>query len=350
MRVFMPSRSSTALLFFCACISILSAPGRAQTATVQETAPPAIDPALPIYAPASKVSGTLKGVTGMDSVESMFKAWSDAFAKYHPGSAITVVQRDVAPEERIAIGPNTDEVFHPDDSAFDTKFGYGPFRIKICQGAFIMKSHVSAIGVFVSKANPLNQIALDRLDAIYSDARRRGYPADITTWGQLGLTGEWADKPVHFYGFYGRDDVTWYFRDLVSYDAPFKASYRVPGDDMTRRTPVVARDLMTALEKDPGAIGFGNFSYQSDGVKALALVDEHGVISQPVLAEMVSGHYPLQRSIYIYVNRKPGVPLSPLLREFFEFVLSKDGQALVHVDHYLPLTAAMAAAERAKLD
>ena len=107
MRVFMPSRSSTALLFFCACISILSAPGRAQTATVRETAPPAIDPALPIYAPASKVSGTLKGVTGMDSVESMFKAWSDAFAKYHPGSAITVVQRDVAPEERIAIGPNS---------------------------------------------------------------------------------------------------------------------------------------------------------------------------------------------------------------------------------------------------
>jgi hypothetical protein len=39
-----------------------------------------------------------------------------------------------------------------------------------------MKSHVSAIGVFVSKANPLNQIGLDRLDAIYSEARRRGYP------------------------------------------------------------------------------------------------------------------------------------------------------------------------------
>lgn len=346
----MPPRSSAALLLFCACISILSVPGRAQTATAGDTAPPALDPALPVYAPGSKVSGTLEGVTGMDSVESMFEAWSETFAKHHPGAAIRVVQRDVAPEERIAIGPDTDEVFHPDDSAFDTRFGYGPFRIKICQGAFVMKSHVSAIGVFVSKANPLSQIGLDRLDAIYSDARRRGYPADITTWGQLGLSGEWADKPIHFYGFYGRDDVTWYFRDLVSYDAPFKAGYRVPGDDMARRTPVVARDLMTALEKDAGAIGFGNFSYQSNGVKALALVDEHGVISQPVRAEMASGHYPLQRGIYIYVNRKPGAPLSPLLREFFEFVLSKDGQALVHIDHYLPLTAAMAAAERARLD
>ena len=73
-------------------------------------------------------------------------------------------------------------------------------------------------------------------------------------------------------------------------------------------------------------------------------------MSQPVLGDMASGRYPLQRGIYIYVNRKPGEPLSPLLKEFFEFALSSEGQSLVQVDHYLPLTAAMAAAERAKLD
>lgn len=341
---------SAAALLLCTCISIFSTPGGAQTTRALSVGPPAIDPALPVYVSSSKVSGVIQGVTGMDSVESIFKAWSDAFATVHPGSTITIVQRDVAPEERIAIGPNADEVFHSDNSAFNTKYGYDPFRIRICQGAFVMKSHVSAIGVFVSKANPLNQIDLDRLDAIYSEARRRGYPTDITTWGQLGLSGEWADRPVHSYGFYGRDDVTWYFRDLVSYDAPFKSGYRVPGDDMTRRTPAVAHDLMNALEADVGAIGFANFSYASEGVKALALVDEHGVVSQPVLSEMVSGRYPLQLAIYIYVNRKPGTPLSPLLREFLSFVLSREGQSRVHVDHYLPLTAAMAAQERAKLD
>ena len=322
----------------------------AGVAAAQSANSPPMDPALPRYTPTTQVTGTLQGVTGMDSVETMFKAWSLAFAKYHPGASFTIVQRDVAPEERIALGPNTSEVFHPDDAAFDAKYGYTPFRIKICQGAFIMKSHVSAIGVLVSKANPINQIALDKLDAIYSDARRRGYPADITTWGQLGLSGEWANRPIHLYGFYGRDDVTWYFRDMVSYDAPFKATYRVPGDDMTRRTPVVAHDMMTTLESDVGAIGFANFSYQSDGVKALALVDEHGVISQPVLEDMLTGRYPLQRALYIYVNRKPGAPLSPLVREFLEYILSREGQSLVPLDHYLPLTGTLAAAERAKLD
>lgn len=132
------------------------------------------------------------------------KAWNEAFAKHHPGVVINLVMRDVAPEERIALGPNTEEVFHADDSAYDNKYGYAPFRIRICQGAFVLKSHVSAIGVFVSKDNPLDEIPLDKLDAIYSDARRRGYPADITTWGQLGLTGEWADKPIHI-GQYGVD-------------------------------------------------------------------------------------------------------------------------------------------------
>jgi phosphate transport system substrate-binding protein len=105
---------------------------------------------------------------------------------------------------------------------------------------------------------------------------------------------------------------------------------------------------MTTLSKDPYAIGFANFSYRT--VKALGLVDERGVVSQPVFGDMVSGRYPLQRGIYIYVNRKPGTPLSPLIKEFLNFVLSKDGQSLVQVDHYLPLTAAMAATERAKLD
>jgi phosphate transport system substrate-binding protein len=348
-----PAAFSTARFLILLLVSAAGlSPAGAPTAHAETVAAPpaAIDPALPGYVATTRVSGVIGGVTGMDSVEGMMKAWSEAFAKHHPGVVINLVMRDVAPEERIALGPNTEEVFHADDSAYENRYGYAPFRIRICQGAFILKSHVSAIGVFVNHDNPLDEIPLDKLDAIYSDARRRGYPADITTWGQLGLSGEWADKPIHIYGFYGRDDVTWYFRDLVSYDAPFKAGYRVPGEDLSRRTPVVAGDLMATLSKDPYAIGFANFSYRTGPVKALGLVDERGVISQPVFGDMVSGRYPLQRGIYIYVNRKPGTPLSPLMKEFLNFVLSKDGQGLVQVDHYLPLTAAMAAADRAKLD
>lgn len=336
------------LVFAALALGLLASTSVAAQYSLPVDVPASAD--LPHYTPTASISGQIRGVAGMDSVEAMMSAWAAAFKTYHPDTDISMVMRDLAPEERIALEPDTEAVFHTDNSAFNAKYGYDPFRIAICQGAFVLKSHVSAIGVFVSKANPLNSISLDKLDAVYSEERRRGYPADITTWGQLGLTGEWADKPIHIYGFYGRDDVTWYFRDIVSYDAPFKVQYRVPGEDMTRRTPVVAKDLMATLAADPYAIAFANFSYQSDQVKALGITDARGVTVKPELGAMISGDYPLQRKIYIYVNRKPGTPLAPLVKEFLTFVLSREGQDLVRKDHYLPLTPAMAAAERAKLN
>jgi phosphate transport system substrate-binding protein len=307
--------------------------------------------ALPHYVPEVAVSGPLPGVTGMDSVQGMMGAWSEAFRKYHPGAEITITMKAVGPEERIALGPNTDEVFHPDNAAYENAYGCEPFRVRICLAAFVLPSHVSAIGVYTHRDNPLTRISLAELDALFSDERRRGYPAAITTWGQLGLTGEWADQPVHLYGFYWREDVTKYFRELVMLDAPFKDTYRVPGSDLKRRIPAVARDIVAAMSADRYAIAFGNFSYfQSDQIKPLALSGRDGVLGQPVTADMASGRYPLQRYLYFYVNRPAGGPLDPLAREFISFVLSREGQELVAKDHYLPLPAAIAAAERAKLE
>ena len=308
------------------------------------------DPSLPSYVPAASVSGSLTGVSGMDTVEAMMGAWNEAFSKYHPGAHIAIEMKDEGPEDRIALGANVSEVFHEDNQVYEDTYGYEPFRIRFCLGAFVLKSHVSAIGVFVNKANPLTRLSLAELDAMFSDERRRGYPSAVTAWGHVGLTGEWADRPVHPIGFYWRDDVTAYFRKLVMHDAPFGTAYRVPGSDMKRRTPKVAGDIMATLSADPGAIAFGNFSYQTDQVKAVALVDDRGVIAQPVLSDIASGRYPLQRSLYFYVNRKPGTPLDPLVKEFLTFVLSREGQALVEKDHYLPLPAADAAVERAKLE
>ncbi len=324
--------------------------GGSATGTRAEAAA-AVDPSLPDYQAGPEVSGRIMSVSGMDTVEAMMHAWNEAFQKFHPGAEIGIEMKNpLGPEERIALGPDTAEVFHPDNQAYEDKYGYEPFRVKVCLAAYVLKSHVSAIGVYVNRNNPLNQLSLAKLDAMYSGERRRGYPADITTWGQLGLTGEWADKPVHLYGYYWRDDVTAYFRQLVMFDAPFKESYRVPGGDMTRRTPAVARDLLAALAGDPSGIGFSNASYMSDQVKALALSDRNGVLGQFTLTDVASGRYPLQRFIYIYVNRPPGRPLDPLAKEFLKFVLSKEGQQLVEKDHYLPLPAEMAATERAKLE
>ncbi len=320
----------------------LSAPTAAQQV--------AVDPSLPDYVPHQQVAGQVVGYSGMDTVERMMAAWNAAFRKFHPNAHFSVVQKDgLAPEDRIALGPDTMEVFHPTDLAYANAYGYEPFRVKVCGAAYILKSHVSAIGVYVNKGNPLSAISLRKLDAVFSAERRRGYPAAITTWGQLGLTGQWADEPIHIYGFYWRDDVTDYFRKLVMLDAPFKSSYEVPGGDMSRSTPKVAAAIMSALAQDPHGISFGNASYMTDQVKPLGL-SVNGVLSPFSSSEVASGRYPLQRYLYIYVNRKPGQPLSPLMKEFLRFVLSRQGQSLVSRDQYLPLPAAVDARELQKLN
>lgn len=309
-----------------------------------------VDPSLPDYVPHQPVAGSIVGYSGMDTVEHMMDAWNAAFRKFHPHAHFSVVQKDgLAPEDRILLGPHTMEASSPTNLAYENAYGYEPFRIKICAAAYILKSHVSAIGVYVNKSNPLTSISLRKLDAVFSDERRRGYPADITTWGQLGLTGPWADKPVHIYGFYWRDDVTDYFRKLVMLDAPFKSSYEVPGGDMSRNTPKVAAAIMSALAQDPYGISFGNASYMTDQVKTLGL-SVNGVDSQFTVSDIASGRYPLQRYLYIYVNRKPGQPLDPLMKEFLRFVLSRQGQSLVSKDQYLPLPASVDAQELQKLN
>lgn len=337
-------------LVFAAVVCALYTVWGSPTAAAAEPSVMPVDLSLPDYVPHQHVAGSLAGHTGMDTVEQMMAAWNAAFRKFHPDAHFSVVQKDgLGPEDRIALGPHTMEVFHPTDLAYENAYGYEPFRIKICAAAYILKSHVSAIGVYVNKDNPLTSISLRKLDAIFSVERRRGYPADIATWGQLGLTGIWADRPIHIYGFYWRDDVTDYFKKLVMLDAPFKPTYEVPGGDMTRSTPKVATAIMSALARDPDGISFGNASYMTDQVKALG-VSVRGVESPFSSSEVASGRYPLQRYLYLYVNRKPGRPLDPLIREFLRFVLSRQGQALVSRDHYLPLPASVDEQELEKLD
>ena len=348
----MPARSARAVrrpLSWAAFASVLTLSLGLST-PVAAAAQVLADPSLPDYVPHQDVAGSVVGYTGMDTVEQMMAAWNAAFRKFHPNAHFSVVQKDgLGPEDRIALGPDTMEVFHPTDLAYENAYGYEPFRVKICAAAYILKSHVSAIGVYVNKDNPLTVISLRKLDAIFSAERRRGYPADITTWGQLGLTGPWADRPIHIYGFYWRDDVTDYFKKLVMLDAPFKSSYAVPGGDMTRNTPKVAAAIMSALAQDPGAISFGNASYMTPAVKPLAL-SVNGITSPFSLSDVASGRYPLQRYLYIYVNRTPGHPLTPLLKEFLRFVLSRQGQSLVSKDQYLPLPPSVDAQELQKLN
>jgi len=88
------------------------------------------------------------------------------------------------------------------------------------------------------------------------------------------------------------------------------------------------------------------------GIKPIALAPRQGgAYVLPARETFQDRTYPLVRSIHIFLNRAPGRPLEPRLREFLRFILSREGQDIVDRDGgYLPLTAAVALEQLKKLD
>ena len=122
-------------------------------------------------------------------------------------------------------------------------------------------------------------------------------------------------------------------------------------------------DFLNSVNEQPGsasvvqsvatglnAIGYSGVGYKTSGVRALPLSKDTGDTFYEASSEnAISGKYPLARVLYVYVNKHPNKPMSPLESEFLAMVLSKVGQEVVVKDGYIPLPAAQAAKELAKV-
>src|ERR1700682_2771103 len=234
-----------------------------------------IDPALPAYQPRKniKLAGTFKGASS-DVLPGLAKLWIDAFRKYYPN-----VNIDVQPPYAGSLGAkelvkgNLDFVFvsrelKPDDiTDFKAKFGYEPLSVPISGGSYRHYGFLDAVAFYVNKQNPIEKICFDQLDAILSTTRHRGGSA-ITTWGQLGLTGEWADKPIHVYGIKPWNGFEEFIRQRVLSHDGQRGEWRADIHYDSVVFPIARR-----CADDRYAIGYSVLAYFVPGVKVLPLGD-----------------------------------------------------------------------------
>ena len=209
----------------------------------------------------------------------------------------------------------------------------------------------------MNRANPLSSLTLAQLDAIYSTTRKRGYPEAITRWGQLGLTGDWANQPIHPYGMVierkvgnPHAGIVAYLIERVLLGGDFNPGTRqVPDTGMGRGNNRALDEIAEAVAGDPLAIGYAGFANRRPGTRSVALAESAG---QPAYAgteeEVTARVYPLTRTIFILARPD----CSPAAREFLRFVLSREGQAEVKKDPagFLPLPDQFSAVERRKLN
>jgi len=275
---------------------------------------------------------------------------------------------------RADVGLMGHRTWHTSLMAFEKAFGYAPLEIRFATGSYDdPQGSTPGLMFVVHKSNPLAKLTLDEIDGIFcaqrtgawdganwSTAAARGADRNLRTWGQLGLTGEWADKPIHPHG----SDVTlsnW--ADLIEREACHggkkwnPALIEGPRADIGLKAHGKTRDqeIIEGVQDDPYAIGFmfqRVINAAHSDVKVLALArTAAGPYVSPSPRSFFDGSYPMHNGAYLYLNRKPGEPLATRDREFARFVLSRDGQRIVADSRiFIPLDAEQLKAELRKLD
>jgi phosphate transport system substrate-binding protein len=238
------------------------------------------------------------------------------------------------------------EIWPVDTMAYRWVYQQQPFGLVVATAGLNGVGQSFTPVVIVNAKNPLTTISLSQLDAIYG-SEHRAAPANIRTWGDLGLTGEWAARPIHIYGFGPEDALGVFFRhDVLKSDfKPNPESHLLSDHDS--RIPAAHR-IAQAVAADPYAIGYTKMPHDS-ATKVLSLSTPDTV--SPVQSALENHGYPLTRSISIYFRRMPGKPVDNRVDEFVRFVLSPEAQALISPSEgLLPLTPALAAKQIQKLN
>jgi phosphate transport system substrate-binding protein len=292
-----------------------------------------VDPKLPEYKAVSGVSGNLNSV-GSDTLNNLMTLWAEGFKAVYPNVRIQIEGKgtSTAPPALIAgtsqLGPMSREMKAKEIDDFEKKFGYKPTPIKVA---------IDALAVYVNKDNPIKQMTMAQVDGAFSSTRKLGGDA-INTWGQLGLTGEWAGKALSLYGRNSASGTYGFFKDKALGGGDFRAEVKEqPGSSA----------VVQGVTSDLAGIGYSGIGYRTSGVRPVPLVGKDGKAYDTTQENCASGKYPLSRFLYVYINKAPNKPVDPLTAEFIKFILSKQGQEVVVKDGYFPLPATIAAKEAA---
>jgi phosphate transport system substrate-binding protein len=309
--------------------------GLTLTGVVAAAAP--AEPPLPKYQRVSGVAGNLTSV-GSDTLANLMTLWTESFKREYPNVNIQVqaAGSSTAPpaltEGTANFGPMSREMKDNEIEAFETRHGYKPTPVRVA---------IDALAVYVHKDNPLVALTIPQVDAIFSVTRRCGAAADVRTWGQLGLAGSWATRPIQLYGRNSVSGTYGYFKDVALCGGDFKNTVNEqPG----------SASVVQSITSSLNGVGYSGIGYSTSGVRGVPLAKRDGAAPvAPTSENATNGTYPLARYLYVYVNKKPGQPLPPIEAEFLKLVLSQAGQDVVVKDGYIPLRGRIAARELRKL-
>ncbi len=283
-----------------------------------------VDSAIAHYAKVDGVSGKLVSV-GSDTLADVMVVCSRGFRKLYPDVTIELETKGSATappaliDGRSQLAPMSRLMTADEVGAFETKYGYKPTLYKVA---------LDALALYVNKDNPIHGMTLQQVDGIFSSSLKRGGPS-LETWGSVGLSGDWANRPINLYG---RDSVSGthaYFKEHVLQNGDFKVTVHEE----------ISENVVDGVGTDTSGVGYSGIGWKTSHVRTVPVGETAGAFVSPSYKNALDGTYPLARFLYIYVNQRPGQPPEKLTGEFIKYVLSHEGQEAVVQAKFFPLPA-----------
>ena len=320
---------------------------------------------LPDYVAEGKPTGSLR-LCGNNYIgdSPLGGWWKEAFEKYQPGIKIEYnLQTAAIAIPCVTLGKADIGVTHEpsfyDYLSFLRLKGHPPTGITILTGSYDVVGWQNNMVIVVNKANPLAHISMTQLDGIFGSERAggwvkttwhpefaRGPEGNLRTWGQLGVAGDLASKPIDTYGYSLRYATALEFSDKVLHSSDKWNGNLLGFGNYNRpngKTYLEADQIVDHVRDDPNGIGYVRYhpNFPKD-VKILPLgATDAGPFITYSMESLQNHSYPLWGGQSFWVDVKPGEKMDPKIREFIRFILSRQGQELLEKDgKYLPLDAA----------
>jgi phosphate transport system substrate-binding protein len=284
-----------------------------------------VDTNLPPYKPSAGVNGTVN-LVGSDTLSPIVNLWFSGFHKFHPDVVLRSTDEGSTAgvlallEGESLIATMSRDMTKSETVAFTGKYGYPPTKVVI---------GLDALVVFVHTMNPISSLTIEQLDSMYSSTRKQGGKDPITTWGALGLSGEWANRRITLCGRDENAGARGFFRDKVLLKGDFRPGVSSLDDSSA---------IVEAVSLSPGAIGYASIADVSSLVRIIPIVSASGTRSIPTPETILKSDYPLTYFLYLYVNKAPGKALPPAVSAFLTYALSREGQSAVAVTQ-IPIPA-----------
>lgn len=306
---------------------------------------PVVDAGIPSYTVTGKVSGGIV-IAGSDTMQPIIARIASSFKQWQPDVKIavqgggsnmallgflqdqsTIRRGDANPKGHhvsgsVALLASSRPLTDKEREDFRSRYGFQVTEIPIA---------LDAVAVYVNRQNPIEGLTMEQLDATFGKDRKRGFPAEITTWGQLGLKGEWDSQPIRRYGTDQRSGTRTFFLQEALLGGAFRADVH---------EEIGAASEILALSRDRLGIGYASIGYQASTIRVLPLTKKAGgPFVEPTAESVADGTYPLCRYLYLYAKINPEAEPEPEILEFLRFVNSRQGQEIVAKAGAYPLTA-----------